>query len=91
MAQGELDHFRLLTESEMMNMGLLDGKNALIFGVANERSIAWGITKAFHAQGARIGLSYAGEVLEKRVRTLAKEIDRWQLRLFSQALMAALL
>ncbi len=56
-------------------MELLDGKNALIFGVANERSIAWGITKAFHAQGARIGLSYAGEVLEKRVRSLAKTID----------------
>ncbi|OGO26745.1 MAG: enoyl-ACP reductase [Chloroflexi bacterium RBG_16_54_11] len=56
-------------------MGILTGKNALIFGVANERSIAWGITKAFHAQGARIGLSYAGEVLEKRVRSLAKTID----------------
>jgi enoyl-[acyl-carrier protein] reductase I len=55
-------------------MGLLAGKNALIFGVANERSIAWGITKAFQAQGARIGLSYAGEVLEKRVRSLAKSI-----------------
>jgi enoyl-[acyl-carrier protein] reductase I len=56
-------------------MGLLDGKNALIFGVANERSIAWGITQAFHAQGARIGLSYAGEVLAKRVHSLAKTID----------------
>jgi enoyl-[acyl-carrier protein] reductase I len=56
-------------------MGLLDGKNALIFGVANERSIAWGITQAFRAQGAQIGLSYAGEVLEKRVRNLAKSID----------------
>jgi enoyl-[acyl-carrier protein] reductase I len=56
-------------------MELLAGKNALIFGVANERSIAWGITKAFHAQGAQIGLSYAGEVLEKRVRSLAQTID----------------
>lgn len=56
-------------------MGLLDGKNALIFGVANERSIAWGITQAFHAQGARIGLSYAGEILERRVRSLAKLIQ----------------
>jgi enoyl-[acyl-carrier protein] reductase I len=56
-------------------MEILAGKNALIFGVANERSIAWGITKAFHAQGARIGLSYAGEVLEKRVCTLAQTID----------------
>ncbi len=55
-------------------MGLLDGKNALIFGVANERSIAWGITQAFHKEGARIGLSYAGEALERRVRPLAESI-----------------
>ena len=55
-------------------MGLMDGKTAVIFGVANERSIAWGITKAFHAQGAQIGLSYAGEVLERRVRPLAESI-----------------
>jgi enoyl-[acyl-carrier protein] reductase I len=56
-------------------MGILEGKNALIFGVANERSIAWGITQEFQAQGAHIGLSYAGEVLERRVRTLARSIN----------------
>jgi enoyl-[acyl-carrier protein] reductase I len=56
-------------------MGLLEGKNALVFGLANERSIAWGITKAFHEHGARIGLSYAGEALERRVRPLAEQID----------------
>jgi enoyl-[acyl-carrier protein] reductase I len=55
-------------------MKLLAGKNALIFGVANERSIAWGITKAFHQQGAKIGLSYAGDALERRVRPLAESI-----------------
>ena len=55
-------------------MSLLSGKTALVFGVANERSIAWGITKAFHEQGAAIGLSYAGEVLERRVRPLAESI-----------------
>jgi enoyl-[acyl-carrier protein] reductase I len=55
-------------------MGLLDGKTALVFGLANERSIAWGITKAFHEQGARLGISYAGEVLERRVRPLAEEV-----------------
>ncbi len=38
-------------------MGLLDGKTALIFGLANERSIAWGITQAMHREGARIGIS----------------------------------
>jgi len=56
-------------------MGLLDSKVALIFGLANERSIAWGITKTFHEHGAAIGLSYAGEVLERRVRPLAKSIN----------------
>jgi enoyl-[acyl-carrier protein] reductase I len=55
-------------------MGLLDGKVALIFGVANKNSIAWGITKAFHNEGATIALSYAGEVMEKRVKPLAQEI-----------------
>lgn len=55
-------------------MTLLDGKTALIFGVANNRSIAWGITQAFHAAGAKIGLSYAGEALERRVKPLAESI-----------------
>jgi enoyl-[acyl-carrier protein] reductase I len=56
-------------------MGLMDGKVALIFGVANKNSIAWGITKRLHDEGATIALSYAGEVLEKRVKPLAAEID----------------
>jgi enoyl-[acyl-carrier protein] reductase I len=56
-------------------MGLLDSKNALIFGLANERSIAWGITRALHREGARIGISYAGEALERRVRPLAEQIQ----------------
>jgi len=55
-------------------MGLLDGKVAVIFGVANDRSIAWGIAKAFHEQGATLGLSYAGEALERRVRPLAQSV-----------------
>ena len=55
-------------------MGLLSGKNVLIFGLANDKSIAWGITKAFHEQGANIGLSYAGEVLASRVQPLAEEL-----------------
>lgn len=55
-------------------MSLLQGKKALVFGVANERSIAWGIAKAFHEQGATLGLSYAGEVLERRVKPLAESI-----------------
>ena len=55
-------------------MGLLEGKNALIFGLANDKSIAWGITQAFHREGANIGISYAGEMLERRVKPLAERI-----------------
>jgi enoyl-[acyl-carrier protein] reductase I len=55
-------------------MGLLEGKNALVFGIANERSIAWGIAKAFHEHGAKIGLSYAGQNLERRVMPLAESL-----------------
>ncbi|MBI5841377.1 MAG: enoyl-ACP reductase [Chloroflexi bacterium] len=59
-------------------MGLLEGKNALIFGLANERSIAWGITQAFHREGANIGISYAGEMLERRVKPLAEQVGcKW--------------
>ena len=55
-------------------MKLLEGKKAVIFGVANDRSIAWAISEAFHAQGAELAFTFAGEVLEKRVRPLAEGI-----------------
>ena len=55
-------------------MGLLEGKNALVFGLANDKSIAWGITQAFHREGANLGISYAGEMLERRVRPLAEKV-----------------
>jgi enoyl-[acyl-carrier protein] reductase I len=55
-------------------MKLLEGKKALIFGVANNRSIAWGIAKAFHDHGAELGFSYAIPQLEKRVIPLAEEL-----------------
>src|SRR5260221_5981494 len=55
-------------------MGLMDGKTALIFGVANKNSIAWGIPEALNREGATIGLSYAGEILKKRVTPLAESI-----------------
>lgn len=54
--------------------GILEGKKALIFGVANDRSIAWGVARELHAQGAELAFTYAGEVLEKRVRPLAEGI-----------------
>jgi enoyl-[acyl-carrier protein] reductase I len=56
-------------------MGLLTGKKAFIFGVANDRSIAWGIAKALHAEGAELGFNYLGEALEKRVRPLAESLN----------------
>ncbi len=54
--------------------GILAGRKALIFGVANDRSIAWAVARELHAQGAELALTYAGEVLEKRVRPLAEGI-----------------
>jgi len=55
-------------------MGLMDGKVALIFGVANKNSIGWGITQRLHDEGATIALSYAGEPLAKRIKPLAEQI-----------------
>ncbi|HEY4201121.1 MAG TPA: enoyl-ACP reductase FabI [Devosiaceae bacterium] len=57
-----------------MAEGLMAGKRGLIMGVANNRSIAWGIAKALHAHGAEIAFSYQGEALKKRVEPLAAEI-----------------
>ncbi|MDC1174791.1 enoyl-ACP reductase [Bacteriovoracaceae bacterium] len=54
-------------------MSLLAGKKALILGVANDRSIAWGITKALKEHGASVALSYLNENLQKRVDPLADE------------------
>lgn len=55
-------------------MKLLEGKKALIFGIANRHSIAWGIAEAFHAHGAEIGFSYGIPQLERRVMPLAESI-----------------
>jgi enoyl-[acyl-carrier protein] reductase I len=55
-------------------MGRLDGRTALIFGVANDHSIAWGIARALHAEGAEVGFSSVESLLEKRVRPLATSI-----------------
>jgi enoyl-[acyl-carrier protein] reductase I len=61
-------------------MGVMDGKGGVILGVANERSIAWGIAKALHREGAKLVLTYAGEAIEKRVRPLAQELGATALR-----------
>jgi enoyl-[acyl-carrier protein] reductase I len=55
--------------------GILAGKRGLVLGVANTRSIAWGIAKAARQAGAELALTYQGESLEKRVRPLAQELD----------------
>ncbi len=55
-------------------MGLMDGKVAVIFGVANKRSIAWGITTALAEAGAKIALNYQNERMEEGVRKLAEEL-----------------
>jgi enoyl-[acyl-carrier protein] reductase I len=55
-------------------MGLLDGKRALIFGVANDHSIAWGIARALHDHGAVVGFSSVESLIDKRVRPLAASI-----------------
>ena len=71
-----LEEYSLAVLCKIMEvtMSLLQGKTALIFGVANDHSIAWGIAKTFHENGAHIGISYAAGALEKRVRPLADSL-----------------
>src|SRR5881227_1402783 len=59
----------------MAEAGLMRGKRGLIMGVANNRSIAWGIAKAARMQGADLAFTYQGEALKKRVEPLAEEVD----------------
>ena len=54
--------------------GLMAGKRGLIMGLANDKSLAWGIAKRLHAEGAELAFSYQGEVMEKRVRPLAEQL-----------------
>ena len=56
-------------------MGFLTGKRALIFGVASNRSIAWGIAQAMHREGAELAFAYQGERLRERVEKLAGQCD----------------
>jgi enoyl-[acyl-carrier protein] reductase I len=56
------------------NAGVMRGMRGVVFGVANNRSIAWGIAKAVHAAGAELAFTFQGEALAKRVRPLAQEL-----------------
>ncbi len=60
---------------EREQMGLLQGKRALIFGLANDHSIAWGIAQAFHREGATVGFASMEVLMEKRVKPLAARLD----------------
>lgn len=55
-------------------MGLMAGKRGIIFGVANDKSIAWGIAQQLHAAGAELAFTYLNDALEKRVRPLAESL-----------------
>jgi enoyl-[acyl-carrier protein] reductase I len=54
---------------------LLKGKKAVVFGVANDHSIAWAIAQGLHREGVELALTYAGEGIERRVRALAESLD----------------
>ncbi len=58
-----------------MSNGLMTGKRGLIMGLANDKSMAWGIAKALHDAGAEIAISYQGEVMKKRALPLAEQLD----------------
>jgi enoyl-[acyl-carrier protein] reductase I len=62
-----------------MSTGLMQGKRGLIMGLANDKSIAWGIAQALAGQGAEIAFSYQGEALKKRVEPLAASIGMTQM------------
>ena len=57
-----------------MTAGLMAGKRGLIMGVANDRSIAWGIARACREQGAELAFTYQGDALKKRVGPLAASV-----------------
>jgi enoyl-[acyl-carrier protein] reductase I len=54
---------------------LMNGKKGLVMGIANEHSIAWGITKILHEQGAQMAFSYQGDILLKRIEPLLQSLD----------------
>src|SRR3982074_3466601 len=68
------DRSRSIGNRMSQNSGLMQGKRGVILGVANNRSIAWGIARACHAAGAEIALTWQGDALKKRVEPLAREL-----------------
>lgn len=62
------------TEMPRSTAGLMRGKRGLIMGVANDHSIAWGIAKALHAEGAELAFTYQGEAFGRRVKPLVESV-----------------
>ena len=62
-----------MAEKELNN-GIMSGKRGIVMGVANDRSIAWGIAKKLASEGAEIAFTYQGDALKKRVKPLAESI-----------------
>lgn len=61
-------------QEKNLNNGIMKGKRGIVMGVANDRSIAWGIASAAAKQGAELAFTYQGDALEKRVRPLANQL-----------------
>src|ERR1700722_15970047 len=64
-----------MSQSGTQSSTLMKGKRGLVMGVANERSIAWGIAEMAHRHGAELAFTFQGEALEKRVRPLAETVQ----------------
>src|SRR6516162_278257 len=74
MSLGEAGSGRRSEDGMPEASGIMRGKRGLVLGVANNRSIAWGIAKACRAQGAELAFTYQGDALRKRVEPLAEEV-----------------
>jgi len=61
-------------KQEKPNNGIMHGKRGIVMGVANDRSIAWGVAEAVAKQGAEVAFTYQGDALEKRVKPLAEKV-----------------
>src|SRR5689334_23449455 len=66
--------YRRISGAMAVMAGLMAGKRGLLMGVANARSIAWGIASALHREGAELAFTYQGDALKKRVEPLAAEL-----------------
>ena len=61
-------------KQDKLNNGIMNGKRGIVMGVANDRSIAWGVAEAVAKQGAEVAFTYQGDALEKRVKPLAEKV-----------------